>query len=46
MENPLFSSSTRSPEFPDGLDWLNVDSPVSLKSLRGKMIILDFWTYG
>ncbi len=34
------------PEFPDDLDWLNVDAPLTVDGLRGKIILLDFWTYG
>src|SRR5688572_13849498 len=34
------------PDFPEGLDWLNVPAPVIIDSLRGKIVILDFWTYG
>ena len=33
------------PEFPDGLQWLNTDKPLTLAALRGKLVILDFWTY-
>ncbi len=34
------------PDFPAGLDWLNVPAPVSFEALRGKVVVLDFWTYG
>ena len=36
----------RAPEFPAGLTWLNSDKPLSIKGLRGKVVLLDFWTYG
>lgn len=47
MDSP-FAGDPRAaaPEFPSGLDWINVDQPLSLQGLRGKIIILDFWTYG
>ncbi len=34
------------PEFPPGLDWLNTDRPLTLAELEGKVVLLDFWTYG
>ena len=37
--------TVRAPEFPDGLDWLNTEGPLSMESLRGKLILLDFWTF-
>ena len=33
------------PDFTQGLDWLNSERPISLVDLRGKIVILDFWTY-
>ena len=33
------------PEFPEGLQWLNTDRPLWLRDLRGKVVLLDFWTY-
>lgn len=35
----------RAPELPENYPWLNTDKPLSLKALKGKIIILDFWTY-
>lgn len=33
------------PEFPSDLTWLNTATPYSIKGLRGKIVLLDFWTY-
>jgi thiol-disulfide isomerase/thioredoxin len=35
----------RAPELPKNFAWLNVDRPLSLKELKGRIVILDFWTY-
>jgi len=32
-------------EFPEGLAWLNTARPLQLQELRGKFVLLDFWTY-
>ena len=36
----------RAPELSGGRGWLNTDKPLSLAGLRGKVVLLDFWTYG
>ena len=33
-------------EFPEGLEWLNTERPLALSQLSGKIVLLDFWTYG
>ncbi len=45
MVRRSFAGTTNAPDFPLGVDWLNTDRPLSLQDLRGKMVILDFWTY-
>ncbi len=40
-----FVGNVNAPDFPVGLDWVNTDRPLSLQDLRGKLVILDFWTY-
>jgi thiol-disulfide isomerase/thioredoxin len=34
------------PDFPLRVDWLNVAAPLTMEALRGKIVLLDFWTYG
>ena len=36
----------RAPEIQGGRGWLNTDKPLSLAALKGKIVLLDFWTYG
>ncbi len=35
----------RAPEFPAGLTWYNSPRPLTLAGLKGKVVLLDFWTY-
>ena len=40
-----FAGSVNAPDFPDGVEWLNTDRPLAMADLRGKVVVLDFWTY-
>ncbi|MGV0028578.1 thioredoxin-like domain-containing protein [Phormidesmis priestleyi] len=35
----------RAPQLPQESVWLNTDHPFSLKNLKGRIVLLDFWTY-
>ncbi len=41
-----FAGTVDAPEFPAGLEWINTPGPLTLDDLRGKVVLLDFWTYG
>ena len=45
MDESRYIGTVRAPEFPAGLPWLNAEKPLQLKELRGKIVLLDFWTY-
>ncbi len=39
--------AVRAPEFTEGLDWLNTGgAPLRMGDLRGRVVLLDFWTFG
>ena len=39
-------AKVRAPELAGARGWLNTDKPLSIAGLRGKVVLLDFWTYG
>ncbi len=45
MAAQSFVGKTNAPEFPTGLQWVNTETPLTMAQLRGKVVVLDFWTY-
>ncbi len=39
------SRTVHAPEFPSGLDWLQTEQALSLAALRGRFVLLEFWTF-
>jgi hypothetical protein len=47
MPDGIASPTVRAPDFPDTLDWLHTAGRrLTLGDFRGKLLLLDFWTYG
>lgn len=38
-----YAGTVRAPQFPVAADWIG--DPITLSELRGKIVLLDFWTY-
>ena len=45
MATRSFAGTVNAPEFPQSVEWINTDRPLSMEDLRGKLVVLDFWTY-
>jgi hypothetical protein len=46
-ESDIARPRVRAPEFPQNLEWVNTGGRrLTLAELRGKIVLLDFWTYG
>lgn len=41
----LFNENKKAPEFTGITKWLNVSKPLTMKELKGKVVLIDFWTY-
>jgi len=41
----LLNTNYPAPEFVGVSKWLNTDHPLTMKELRGKVVLIDFWTY-
>jgi thiol-disulfide isomerase/thioredoxin len=44
MPSPASTARVRAPEL-RGAGWFNTDRPLTLESLRGRVVLLDFWTF-
>ena len=45
MTTRSFAGTVNAPDFPANVEWINTDRPLTMADLRGKLVILDFWTY-
>jgi sugar lactone lactonase YvrE len=45
MSAPPFAHRQKVPPLPEGTRWLNTAGPLQLGDLRGKFVLMDFWTY-
>lgn len=44
VKNP-FPNRPKAPSLDGGKEWLNSAGEITLKDLRGKVVLIDFWTY-
>ena len=40
-----YLGTVNAPDFSPDLSWLNVSRPLGLADLRGRLVLLDFFTY-
>ncbi len=45
-ERESWAGTDPAPGFALGVTWFNVEHPLTLSELRGRMVLLDFWTLG
>jgi thiol-disulfide isomerase/thioredoxin len=45
-DEPPFSKRLSVEPFPAGLAWINTAKPIQFEQLKGKFVLLDFWTLG
>lgn len=44
-DDPFPQRKTKAPPLDGGVEWLNTAGPVELSKLKGKVVLIDFWTY-
>jgi hypothetical protein len=42
---PIPAGTVHASQFREGLEWVGTQ-PLRLSELRGRLVLLDFWTYG
>jgi DNA-binding beta-propeller fold protein YncE len=42
---PQAADSMRAPELEGGVAWLNTAGPIRMRDLKGKIVVIDFWTF-
>jgi hypothetical protein len=42
---PRYVGTVDATDFPPDVDWLNASRPLSLRDVRGKLVVLEFWTF-
>jgi hypothetical protein len=40
------NSRPEAPELNGATAWINVEKPLTMADLKGKVVLLDFWTFG
>ncbi len=45
MNDARLEGLVHAPDFPKDMEWLNTEKPLALSELRGKLVLLDFWTF-
>ncbi|MCW8132084.1 MAG: redoxin domain-containing protein [Planctomycetota bacterium] len=46
LDEELKKERPAAPDFAPGLSWINAEKPISIADLKGKVVVLDFWTFG
>ena len=44
-QSGLFNANSKAPELKGISQWLNTAGPATLAALKGKVVLIDFWTY-
>jgi len=39
------AQARKAPDFDGGVAWFNTDKPIKIADLKGKIVLLDFWTF-